>query len=134
MNTQGNETKDDFHVVSCLSGKKMSYTSNSSNGLPLLYTSFFLPLSLGKRMMYNALHPISKKAVLPMVTSTKLVGGGWPIVIDLMIIPNCMVRGNKLNQTCKNRYRCSCSHQYAPVKVPRVNCKIILISIGCWRF
>lgn len=40
----------------------------------------------------SALHPISNTAVLPIVTNIKLVGGVWPIVIALMIIPNCSAR------------------------------------------
>lgn len=51
-------------------------TSKSSNGLPRLYVSFFLLLSsLGKMLNNSALHPISSKAVLPMVTRMKLGGG-----------------------------------------------------------
>lgn len=37
----------------------------------------------------SALHPISKKPVLPMVTKIKLDGGIWPDVAALIINPNC---------------------------------------------
>ena len=69
--------------------QKEFHTSNSSNGLPRRYTSsLFLLLSLG-RMLYNiALHPISKTAVLPIVTIIKLYGGIWPDVAALIIIPS----------------------------------------------
>jgi hypothetical protein len=68
--------------------QKESHTSNSSNGLPRRYTSLFLLLSLG-RMLYNIdLHPISKTAVLPIVTNINLYGGKWPDVTALIIIPS----------------------------------------------
>jgi hypothetical protein len=85
------EAKSYHHYIknfNMLLRQKESHTSNSSNGLPRRYTSLFLRLSLG-RMLYNiALHPISKTAVLPIVTIIKLYGGKWPAVTALIIIPS----------------------------------------------
>lgn len=72
--------------------KSKFHTSKSSNGLPCRYTSFFLLLSLEKMLNNSALHPTSKKPVLPMVTKIKLDGGIWPDVAALIINPNCQER------------------------------------------
>lgn len=70
--------------------QEYGHTSKSSNGLPRLYISLFLLLSsLGKMLNNSALHPISNKAVLPMVTRIKLGGGIWPTDTALMAIPAC---------------------------------------------
>lgn len=66
----------------------MQHTSNNSKGLPRLYTSFFLLLSSAKMLDISALHPISNRAVLPIVTAINLVGGMWPILAALIHMPN----------------------------------------------
>lgn len=72
-------------------GKQTEFhTSNSSNGLPRRYTSLLLLLSLGRILYSIVLHPTSKTAVLPIVTSIKLYGGKWPDDRDLITIPNCI--------------------------------------------
>lgn len=70
--------------------QEYDHTSKSSNGLPRLYISLFLLLSSSGIMLNNsALHPISNKAVLPMVTRIKLGRGIWPTDTALMAIPAC---------------------------------------------
>lgn len=91
-----NESHENGITSHLLTRKCFVHTSNSSKGLPRLYTSFFLPLSEGKMVKNNARHPISKTAVLPMVTSMKFVGGGWPMESALMIIPNWNVNDSML--------------------------------------
>lgn len=76
------------NLTACVKQEK-AHTSNNSNGLPRRYTSFFLLLSSGRKLNNNALHPMSKTAVVPIVTKMKVYGGRWPDVTALIINPSC---------------------------------------------